>query len=330
MRSPFFKLVVKPSLYVLALGVVYGPASPLGAAPRIVIENPVWNFGCVTNVNHVKHDFVVRNAGDVKLEINRVVTSCDSCLKVYLDESVIAPGARTTAHCVLDTRQLSGDILRHVMLESNDPVCSAGAIELRASIAQVYAVSPLELTLGGGVDQWKSSAAIIPLVPLREPLSEVDCDTANICVDVVEGPQGRFHVVAQASKNLPRGRSVFEVVVRSQNSNDPPCRIVGRLDFPQDYEVIPAQLSFEAKDEFQTRTVWLRQHGEVAMVLVDAVPSSGEFHCVIDPDPASANCRIYVDAKNLAAAKGQTRRVTLKGVTPQNQEVNVPVEITIN
>jgi hypothetical protein len=316
--------------YVPALVAMVGVAISVVAVPRSSIESASWNFGAVTNVNHVQHDFVVRNTGDARLAIRRVITSCDSCVKVYLDESIIAPGGSTIAHCVLDTRQLSGDITRQVTLETDDPLTAGVTLELLATLVPLYRVSPVELSVGGAVAQQKSYVEIASLVKLNEPLSLADCDNTNLFAAVVEVARDRYQVIVQVEKPLPRGRSVFGVTVRSQNTNDPPCDIVGRIDFPEDYEVIPSQLTFEAKDEFQTRTLWLRQHGEKAFSLLDAVPSSGEFRCEIDPDPASENYRIYVEATGLAAGRGVARRILLKGVNRQNQAVALPVEITIN
>ncbi len=34
------------------------------AAPRIEVDQPVWDFGPVTNMTEVTHDFVIRNSGD--------------------------------------------------------------------------------------------------------------------------------------------------------------------------------------------------------------------------------------------------------------------------
>ena len=315
---------------MLAFGALVGATISAAAAPGLFIENPSWNFGAVTNGGHVQHDFVLRNTGDARLVIKRIMTSCDSCVKVYLDESMIAPGASTIAHCVLDTRQLSGDIIRQVTFESDVPLSAGAKAELLATLVPVYVVSPLELSVGGAVEQQQSAVEIVSLVKLSEPLSLVDCDNTNLFAAVVEVTRGRYQVMVKADKSLPRGHSVFRVTVRSQDERDPPCHIVGRIDFPEDYEVIPARLTFEAKDDHQTRTLWLRQQGDKGFSLLDAVPSSAEFHCEIDPDPTSANYRIYVEARNLVAGKGQVRHIMLKGVTRQNQAVVLPVEITIN
>ena len=301
----------------------------LVAAPRLLVEAPTWEFGCVTNATQLTHDFVIFNKGDTRLEIKRVVSSCDACLEVVMNEPVVAPNGSTVAHCRLDTRRLSGAVARIISIESNDPESVLSLIELRATVVPAYVVSPLELTLGGAADQRHNFVEVLPVKKLNAALSEVVCDNTNVVAGVVESPPGQYHVMARALASLPRGRSAFQVVVRSADSNDPPCRITGRLDYPEDYEVIPSGLVFEAKDEPQTRILWLRQHA-AAFSLRDAVPSSGALHCEIDPDPATLDYRIYVEARHLAAMKGQPLKITLKGESPSHQGIDLPVAITIN
>ncbi len=326
MRSEVMRRI---SIPVWALVIAGTFPAPVSAAPRLVVDQPNWNFGSVTNATRLDHDFVLRNAGDAGLEIKAVTLSCDSCMTVVLDETTIPPGGRTVAHCSLDTRLLSGEVFRFITIHSNDPLPTDWIVEVHASIVPVYALTPPEFSVGGAAGHRRSEVDVRPLLALKEPLSEVECDNTNMAAEVVEVRAGQYRVAVQALDSLPRGRSLFTVIVRSLNTNDPPCKIVGRIEYPRDYEVIPSRLMFEAKQEPQSRIIWLRQVGEPTLVLRDAVSSSGEFQCVIEPDPMSADYRIYVEAGSLVAAKGRVRKITLRGVTPQNQEVAVDVEISV-
>ncbi len=293
------------------------------------MEAPVWSFGAVTNTLYLMHDFVISNSGTDTLEIKRVVSGCDSCMAIVMAADAIAPGGSTVAHCRLDVRQVKGVIARVVTITSSDPVTPVTRLELNANVVPVYRVFPPEVTLGGAEGERTSTVVVEPLKTLSAPLLLAECDNTNVVVDVYEEPAGRFHVRAQATRTLPRGRSVFGIEVRSENTNDLPCRIVGRIEYPDDYTVMPERLTFEAKDELQTRILWLRQQGEMVFSLQDAVPATGEFHCEIEADPTSADYRIYVEARQLSALKGKSSRVTLKGVTRQALAVDVPVEIMI-
>jgi hypothetical protein len=129
--------------------------------------------------------------------------------------------------------------------------------------------------------------------------------------------------------SLPRGLTLFNVFVRSSDTNDPLCRIRGSVYNPPDYEVIPATLVFNATDELQQRTLWLRQHGGTPITLLDAIPSSDKIHCEIEPLRSSRDYRIYVSAIQQSQSTGQVQRVTLKTANGDGSEVLIGVPISV-
>ena len=91
------------------------------AQPRIEVERSLWDFGAATNLAELRHEFVIRNQGDVELEIFRVVSGCDPCLRVSLDKKKISPGGSAPLHSRLNLRGLSGRISRTISIDCNDP-----------------------------------------------------------------------------------------------------------------------------------------------------------------------------------------------------------------
>lgn len=300
---------------------VAGVAGPLQAMPRLVVEQPLHDFGCVTNVAQLRHDFVLRNTGDSPLQIRKLVSGCESCLTLQAGGDTVAPGGSTLLHCVLDTRQLSGEVVRVAQVQSNDPAGAAGELELRANVVSLFALSPVEIVLEGTPGTVSGRVDIRPLVPLGEPLSRVDSDNTNVVAAVSEVRPGCYQVVVQALETLPRGQHAFNLTVRSAATRDPCCRIAGRINYPREVELIPSRLVFEAGEQPQARIIWVRQHTGDPVALLDAVPSSGEFRCEIVPDPASSDYRINVEAANLLSLAGQSRVLTLKARTAAGDEI---------
>ena len=74
------------------------------AVPHIEIDQPRWDFGVVSNLTELRHDFVIRNSGDAPLLITKVVSSCSVCLRAAVDKTQIAPGEKTLLHGCLDLR----------------------------------------------------------------------------------------------------------------------------------------------------------------------------------------------------------------------------------
>jgi len=61
------------------------------AAPNLVVEQPVFDFGEVAQGDKVPHTFKFRNDGDKPLYIDRVKSSC-GCTAALLSAKTLAPG----------------------------------------------------------------------------------------------------------------------------------------------------------------------------------------------------------------------------------------------
>src|SRR5438105_8535873 len=129
------------------LAVLVAMALPASAAPLIVVEQPSWDFGIVTNCAELTHDFRIRNAGDASLTITQVRSSCNVCLHANADKRIAPPGGSTLIHCHLDLHALSGQITRAVVLTCNDPTKPSPVLSLTGISVPVYSITPLELTL---------------------------------------------------------------------------------------------------------------------------------------------------------------------------------------
>ena len=122
-------------------------AFAVSATPLVVVEQPSWDFGTVTNCAELTHDFSIRNAGDANLAITQVRSSCAACLSAAADKLILPPGATTLVHCHLDLHALSGRVARAVVLTCNDPGNPSPVLSLAGFSVPAYAISPLEVTL---------------------------------------------------------------------------------------------------------------------------------------------------------------------------------------
>jgi hypothetical protein len=300
------------------------------AAPRLEVDQSLWNFGAVTNLSELTHDFVIRNSGDAALEIKSVVSSCSACLRAGIGKNKIPPGGTTLLHSRLDLRRLSGGISRSILVDCNDPTNPSVLLELNGWVVPAYQLVPADMSLELSQGQSLGTMEISPLIQLHADLSQVQCDDTNLEATVSPKPAGGFLLAVQAKEDFPRGDSVAQIILRSADSNDLPCRVTVFIHHPPDLEVIPARLSFLPQAEPQMRILWLKQHGAAPMALLDAVPSSDKFHCEIDPDSSGFNYRIYVNAMQLEAAVSQTNALILKltdSRTGKEQSVTLPLVV---
>ena len=304
-------------------------AGKIHAAPRMVIDQPLWNFGGVTNLAELTHDFVISNAGDATLEISSVVSSCNACLRAAVEKNKIPPGGKTVLHSQLDLRLLSGNISRAIMVDCNDPQSPSIVLELSGVVVPAYQVVPAEIELDLSKEQQSAMVEILPLFKLHAGLSQVVCDDTNLVATVSPESAAGFVLTVQAPKKIPHGDTVANVTIRSSDSNDLPCHLIAWVHNPPDLELIPPQLKFQPQAEPQMRILWLKQHGPVPLTLLDAIPSSDIYHCEIDPDPDGFDYRIYVTAWDQQLFASKTNALTLKMVDSLNHELSVTMPMIV-
>jgi hypothetical protein len=127
------------------IGIVFLLAISLAAsaAPVIKIDQPWWNFGLITNLSSLSHDFWITNVGDAPLIINRVTSTCEACLQATLQKTNIPPGETAIIHARLDLRLLNGSVSRAILIGCNDPQQPSPVLELNGEVDPVYHVAPL-------------------------------------------------------------------------------------------------------------------------------------------------------------------------------------------
>jgi hypothetical protein len=93
-----------------------------GPAPRIEVDQPRFNFGKRWSTDPtVKHDFVIRNDGQLPLRILGVVSDC-GCTAVGAKNVELEPGKSWNLPVSLEPSHLSPIVALKVTVISNDPV----------------------------------------------------------------------------------------------------------------------------------------------------------------------------------------------------------------
>lgn len=112
-------------------------APQAATAPTLSLETTTLTLGDVPNGQIVERDLVVTNTGGAPLVVESLTTSC-GCTTATLDAMTIAPNATATLHIAFDSGahgpDLRGELLRQVMLVTNDPARPEAVVELTANI----------------------------------------------------------------------------------------------------------------------------------------------------------------------------------------------------
>ncbi|MGD8779783.1 MAG: DUF1573 domain-containing protein [Ignavibacteria bacterium] len=88
--------------------------------PVLKLEKNQHDFGKVEEGKVVSYDLKFSNAGNKKLKIERVKTSC-GCTAVLISDKVIEPGKTGEINIKLDTSDRLGKMARTITVFSNDP-----------------------------------------------------------------------------------------------------------------------------------------------------------------------------------------------------------------
>ena len=148
MKTNIFTAVLLASLLPLSLQAQEAAApetAPL--APDIVCDAPNYDFGDMSNTQFVEHEYPIRNAGTLSLEIRDVHASC-GCTAVKPSQNVIPPGGEATIQARLDLRGRSGLQQKTITVTSNDPDTPTLILQLKGNAVQILRAEPSSLFFG--------------------------------------------------------------------------------------------------------------------------------------------------------------------------------------
>lgn len=123
------------------------PPSAAALAPKIVCDEPIFDFGEKSNSEFVEHDYPIRNAGTLSLEIRSVRASC-GCTAVKPSQDVVAPGGEASIRARLDLHGRNGFQQKTITVESNDPETPNLILQLKGNAVQVLRAEPSSLFFG--------------------------------------------------------------------------------------------------------------------------------------------------------------------------------------
>lgn len=147
------KISLFPSIFLAALLPLSLPAQEVAAPeptplkPQIVCAEPIYDFGERNNTEFIEHDYPIRNAGTLSLEIVNVRASC-GCTAVKPSQNVIPPGGEASIGARLDLRGRNGFQQKTIVVTSNDPDQPNLTLQLKGTAVQALRAQPGALFFG--------------------------------------------------------------------------------------------------------------------------------------------------------------------------------------
>lgn len=138
-----FRLFAPAGLILLA-GLLAGNA---WAAPKLVVEQPIFDFGKVLQGQTVQHTFRFSNDGDEPLQIEKVKSSC-GCTAALVSAKTLAPSESGEVQANFDSTRFRGAVAKTISLYSNDPGQPVAQLVLKGTVQETLSVAPAQVNLG--------------------------------------------------------------------------------------------------------------------------------------------------------------------------------------
>jgi hypothetical protein len=130
------------------------------AEAQLVIPEPVFDFGEVNGHKLLKHEFVLRNEGRVKLVIRNIRPGC-GCTVASISSKIIPPRGKVTLLAVMSLEGFRGLQEKTLLVESDDPKNPSVVIRMNAIVDTNIRCEPGRVVFGNVISGDKPKKELI-------------------------------------------------------------------------------------------------------------------------------------------------------------------------
>jgi len=316
-RTLFFFL---PALFCLTAALL--------AAPGIVCDATVHEFGTVDGSAPATHTFTVRNEGDSELVIKKIHAPC-GCTTFRLDNKSLAPGASLDIPVTLSLAGRKGPQQKSLYVETNDPATPTLQLTMRGHVGSDLEITPPMLVLRHD----PKSGAIAGEVRIANPAGQsLECLEAKSVdgkaeVTTTPLPDGKgFTLRATAIENLPPGQHREKIQLRLRGAAESGKTLDALILRPVEFLVAPSVLRLDTNSAPPlSRTLMVRSpHGTAFSVDSVELPDP-RMSVKIEPAGKSTSRIIVSNITPHRSLDGKLLRIHLGGTAPRILEVPVAI-----
>jgi len=297
-------------------------------APKLVCDAPDFDFGTVDNSQTVNHTYVVRNDGDLTLEISNVRPSC-GCTVASISERQVPPGGETRITALLNLSGRQGAQHKVMTVESNDPQQPQFMLVLRGVAGQALDVQPARLMqaqIPAGT-QPTNVVTVSSSLGIPFQITAVESTTESIKASVETVTSGSvYRVNVWPSQPLAPGQLEATVVIRTDLAQRPTVEVPTLFMVNTDLTVAPREMVFPtASDEPVTRYIIVRAAADVPFQISQVDKPSPDITTEITPFGSSGYRIQLSNLRPQAALNQQVIRITTS--IPGQPPLEVPIRI---
>jgi hypothetical protein len=273
----FTVFVAALTLGLLSAAAEEAPPVTVEHAPKLVCNEPSYDFGTADSSQTIEHTYIIKNEGDLTLEISNVKPSC-GCTVANISERSVAPGAETKVTARLALQGRSGQQHKSITVESNDPKQPQFILSLQGNIGNTVDIKPPSVIFGevgqnSVVTQFVDIAAT---GPVTFKVTQVESMSPNFAAQLSTLEENKlYRVTITTQGQLPAGALYGNVRVTTDLATRPvfdipvSTMVVGALI------VAPQEIVLAQQDQPVTRYVVVRP-GMVKQFQVEKVEAPDE------------------------------------------------------
>jgi len=230
--------------------------------PRIVCDEPLYDFGTADSQSTIEHTFVIRNTGDTTLEISNVRPAC-GCTLANISEKIVPPGGESQITARLSLQGRNGPQSKPITILSNDPQNPEYRVTLAGTVAAAINVTPDRLMFGQiGTEQTiELFVDIGGLIPEPFTITGIESSLPNLITEQETMQEGKqYRIKARLTGPSQTGPINASLIVRTDHPSRPAINIpvianvVGEII----YNPIAIEVPAAANNEAVTRYIVLR------------------------------------------------------------------------
>lgn len=197
-------------------------------APKLTVPEAVFDFGERDNTEIVEHTFVLKNEGNLSLEIKNTRPSC-GCTVAHLSGKIIPPGGSVTLTAKLTLKGRRGKQMKTILVESNDPDNPKQKLVLQGfAKAKPQPIKPQRrhISFGRIPPETRATATVdLEINQEQEAISvtgvKSDSDHFSARLETIEEGK-KYRVIVETQPPLPKGNirsSVHILTGKDQKSS---------------------------------------------------------------------------------------------------------------
>ncbi len=233
--------------------------SNLLAEPRIICDQPTFDFGARDASEVVEHTFTLKNSGTTDLVISAIRPAC-GCTAANLTRQTIPHGESAELSAKLTLAGRNGEVQKPILIESNDPANPALQLVMKGKVVNEFTMTPSIMTLRQTAPDQHAAGSIILSsngTPFR--ITKAEAFPSSIQVRADPMPDGLSYQISAVFRKTPESDPHPALItLQTDNPRKPTLEIPATIVLQKKILVAPERLQILNGESEAKKYVFLK------------------------------------------------------------------------